>query len=200
MKAARRAFRQRARRLIARGARFIFVDEFGTNLGMTRRYARAVGGARAVGHAPVNADPNVTLVLGLSSRGIVAPMAMPGAQDGRSFETYVASQLAPRLRPGDVVVVDGLGAHRGRAARAAVHRRGAHYLILPPYSPDLSPVEEAGAKLKSAVRAEAPRSLVDLYDALGRAIGTVTRADARGWFRHRATYLFGRTIRTGPPL
>lgn len=195
---ARRAFRRRAQRY--RGRRFIFIDEFGTHLGLTRRYARARCGRRAVGAAPGNTDPNVTLTIGLSRRGIVAPDAFEGGTDGEKFVDYVRHTLGPRLRRGDVVVVDRLGAHRALAARAAVEARGATYAMLPPYSPDLTPVEEAGAKIKERVRGANPRTLDLLYEALRQAIAAVTPRDARGWFAHRAKYLSARTKRVGATL
>jgi hypothetical protein len=101
----------------------IFIDEFGTHLGMTRRYARAPKGHRAWGKAPCNTDPNITLVMGLGLRGLVAPLAFEGAMDGIAFTTYVREGLAPHLQPGDVVVVDGLGAHRARGVREALRAR-----------------------------------------------------------------------------
>lgn len=195
---ARRSFRRWARR--CRGRRFIFVDEFGTHLGLTRRYARVRRGRRAVGDVPDNSDPNVTLTVGLSDRGIVAPTAFEGGTNGERFEDYVRFTLGPRLRRGDVVVVDRLGAHRSAAVRAAVEARGATYRMLPPYSPDLTPVEEAGSKIKEHVRGANPRTLRALYGALRKALAAVTPKDARGWFNHRAAYLSPRTRSVGPPL
>jgi transposase len=164
--------------------RLIFFDEFGTNLGMTRRYGYAPKGARAYGKAPNFTDPNITLVLGLGLRGIVAPLAFEGAMDGHLFEQYVRLVVAPELQPGDIVMFDGLPAHRVRGAREAVEARGAEYRPLPPYSPELSPVEECGSKIKQAVRAEAPRTVDAVYDAMGRVLHRVTPQDARGWFDH----------------
>ena len=195
---ARRNFRRRARRRRAR--RHLFLDEFGTHLGLTRRYARARRGRRAVGKVPDNPDPNLTLVLGLTRGGIVAPFAFEGSMDGEKFEAYVRGQVVPRLRRGDVVVVDRLSAHRVAAARAAVEARGATYEMLPPYSPDLTPVEEAGAKIKAHLRGANPRTVDALYAAMHDAIGAVTRRDARGWFADRAGYLAERTKRVGPVL
>lgn len=195
---ARRAFRRRARR--ARRRRFLFVDEFGVNLGMTRRYGRARRGQRAVGKAPVNADPTVTLTMALGPRTVVAPVAFRGATTKPRFLRYLRRHLGPRLRAGDVVVLDRLGAHRSAEARAIVEARGASLWLLPPYSPDLTPVEEAGAKVKAYVRGREPRELEDLYDALDDAIGTVTPKDARGWFNDRARYLADCPKRDGPPL
>jgi transposase len=164
--------------------RLIFFDEFGTNLGMTRRYGYAPEGERAYGKAPNCTDPNITLVLGLGLRGIVAPLAFEGAMNGDIFEQYVREQAAPLLQPGDIVVWDGLSSHHVKGAREAVEARGATCLPLPPYSPELSPVEECGSKIKQAIRAEEPRTVEAVYDAMGRAIGRVTPQDARGWFDH----------------
>lgn len=162
--------------------KFVFVDEFGANLGMTRRYARALRGKRAVGAVPANPDPNITLVMGLRHDGIVAPFAFEGAMNGDTFTAYAETQLAPHLQPGDIVFVDGLGSHRSRAARAAIEARGAELRILPPYSPDLTPVEKSGSKVKEIVRGMDPRTVAAVIDAMGDGIGAVTAADARAWF------------------
>lgn len=151
---------------------------------MTRRYGYAPAGERAYGKVPNCTDPNLTLVLGLGLRGIVAPLAFEGAMNGAIFEQYVREQVAPLLQPDDVVVWDGLGSHRVKGARDAVEARGAECRPLPPYSPQLSPVEECGSKLKEALRAEEPRTRQAVYEAMGRAIGRVTPQDARGWFDH----------------
>jgi transposase len=151
---------------------------------MTRRYGYAPQGERAYGKAPENTDPNITLVLGLRLLGIVTPFAFEGAMDGNTFEQYVRDQVAPLLVPGDVVVWDGLGAHRVKGAREAIEARGAELRPLPPYSPEMSPAEECGSKIKQAIRSEAPRTVQAVYDAMGRAIGEVTQQDARGWFDH----------------
>lgn len=162
----------------------IFVDEFGTNLAMTRRYARAPLGVRAHGAVPGNPDPNITLTLGLRLDGFVAPFAFEGATDGVAFRAYVEHQLAPQLTPGDVVIVDNLGAHHVGGIELVLETVGAKLLFLPPYSPDLSPVENGGSKVKALMRAEAPRTIAAVYEAMGHAIGKVTPSDARGWFDH----------------
>jgi transposase len=195
---ARRAFRRRAQR--RRGRRHIFIDEFGAHLGLTRRYARAPRGRRAVGKVPANPDPNVTLTMGLSRGGPIAPFAFEGSTDGAAYEAYVRGQLVPRLRRGDVVIADRLSAHRSRGARDAIEARGATYDLLPPYSPDLTPVEEAGGKVKDHLRAADPRDVPALYAAMGQGVAAITRRDARGYFAHRASYLSGSTKPTGPPL
>lgn len=182
MQQGRVTFRRWAKKTGAR--RLIFFDEFGAHLGMTRRYARATRGQRAYAKAPGKTDPNITLVLGLGLQGVVAPLAFEGAMNGEIFTQYMRECVAPLLTPNDVVVVDGLGAHRTRGAREAVQARGARYRILPPYSPDLSPVENCGSKIKEALRAAAARTVQGVYDAMGQVIGRVTSHDAEGWFQH----------------
>lgn len=175
---------------------------------MVRRYGRARRGRRAHGRAPCNTDPQITLIVGLNLGGFVEPMAFEGAMNGAIFEAYIRDRIAPRVQPGDVIVVDGLGAHRALGARAAVEERGAKFWILPPYSPDLSPVEGCGSKVKEIIRSAAPRSVPQVYQAMGRAIGRVTERDAKGWFQH-AGYIrpprrphpsrAGRTRKMAPP-
>jgi transposase len=175
---------------------------------MVRRYGRARRGRRAHGRAPCNTDPQITLIVGLNLGGFVEPMAFEGAMNGAIFEAYIRDRIAPRVQPGDVIVVDGLGAHRALGARAAVEERGAKFWILPPYSPDLSPVEACGSKVKEFIRSAAPRSVPQVYQAMGRAIGRVTERDAKGWFQH-AGYIrpprrphpsrAGRTRKMAPP-
>lgn len=161
----------------------VFVDEFGTNLGMTRTYARARRGERAHGAVPCNTDPNITLTLGLRLRGFVAPFAFEGGTNGETFLCYVERQLIPELRPGDVAIIDNLPAHRVAGVRDALAAVGARLMFLPPYSPDLSPVESCGAKVKEAIRGEAPRTTAAVYEAMGLALRSVTSKDAHGWFK-----------------
>jgi transposase len=162
----------------------IFLDEFGFNQSMTRAFARAPRGIRAYSDVPFNPGQNVTLTMGLSLRGFVAPYAAPGGTDGHFFLQYVKRVLVPELRPGNVVLCDNLPAHKVVGVREAIEAAGATMLLLPPYSPDLSPVENCGSKVKGVVRGEAPRTLRAIYAAMGRALGKVTAKDARGWFAH----------------
>jgi transposase len=161
----------------------VFVDEFGTNLGMTRDHARAPRGERAAGAVPFNPDPNITLTVGLRLDGFVAPFAFEGATNGEAFRFYATHQLVPELRAGDVVVVDNLSAHKVAGVREALKSAGAQLMYLPPYSPDFSPVEGCGSKLKEEIRAEAPRTPAAVYRAMGYALGAVTSQDAHGWFQ-----------------
>lgn len=174
--------------------KLLFVDEFGTNLGMSRRYGWALSGERVHGAVPTNPDPNVTLVMGLRMQGLVAPFAFRGAMDGQIFRHYVETQLAPTLGAGDVVYADQVGAHRVAGVRDAIERRGAEYRLLPPYSPDFSPVEQCGSKVKEALRAAQPRTVDALVGAMGNALHSVTASDARGWFE-RVGYIHPRRRR-----
>jgi transposase len=162
----------------------VFVDEFGINLDLTRRYARAPRGARAVGSVPGSTRGNITLVFGLGARKILAPRLLRGAMTGEDFLFYADHVLGPCLHRGDVVVTDRLGAHRSSAVAEAIERRGARIQLLPPYSPDLTPVENCGSKVKTALRKAAARSWDALVDAVAIAIRSVTPDDIYGWLRH----------------
>jgi transposase len=155
---------------------------------MTRLYGYAPRGQRAYGKAPQNTDPNLTLVLGLELQGVVAPVAFEGAINRVRFETYAREFLAPVLRPGDIVLMDRIKAHLNPAVRAAIEAAGAQFHPLPPYSPDFSPVEECGSKIKQALRTAGQRIVVGVLDAMDSALRQVTPKDAEGWFRH-AGYL-----------
>lgn len=161
---------------------------------MTRWYGWAPVGERAYGSAPDNPDPNLTIEFGLGLRGVVAPIVIQGAMNGPTFLAYVQNELCPWLRPGDVVLADGLSAHRAAGVKEAIEAAGARYQPLPPYSPDLSPIEQCGSKVKQAIRAAEPRTVNAAYEATENALGSVTREDARGWFEH-AGYVPPRPIR-----
>jgi len=122
--------------------------------------------------------------MGLRLNGFVAPFAFEGATNGMAFRAYVDTQLVPELKRGDVVIMDNLGAHKVAGVREAVAAVGARIMYLPPYSPDLSPVENCGSKVKAILKGEAPRSASATYRAMGLALGAVTPQDAAGWFGH----------------
>jgi transposase len=162
----------------------VFVDECGTHTSMTRLRARAPRGERAYGKVPRNRGPNTTLVASMGAGGMGPCLAVEGATTKAVFEAYVEQVLAPSLRPGQVVVVDNLGAHKGERVRKLVEGRGCSLLFLPPYSPDFSPIEEAFSKVKALLRKAAARTRGALVEAMGQALGAVTAKDARGWFAH----------------
>lgn len=165
-------------------ARLVFVDESGTNIAMTRRYARAPRGERAVGRVPRNHGPNVTLFAALTPEGMGPALALEGAADGEAFGLYVRQLLVPSLRPGQVVILDQLNVHKSAAIRAAIEEAGCRLLLLPAYSPDFNPIEQIFAKIKTQLRAAAARTVERLVTAIGRALLTVSAADARGCFAH----------------
>jgi transposase len=165
-------------------ADLIFVDETSTHTAMTRPWARAPRGTRAVGRVPRNHGPNVTLLAALTPAGIGPTLAITGAVDGAAFATYAERILAPSWRPGQVVVLDNLSAHKSEAARTAASTAGGRLLFLPPYSPDFNPIELAFAKVKARLRAAAERTPDSLFAATAAAIDTVSAADARGFSAH----------------
>jgi transposase len=160
------------------------VDEAGVNLAMTRLYGRAPRGQRVVGTVPQNSGENITLLGAVDLDGVRAVMTVNGATDADVFRAYVKQVLGPTLVPGDIVVLDNLSAHKAVGVQQALARRGARRLFLPPYSPDLSPMELCVSKLKTALRAAKARTREALDAAVHKAMETVTAVDARNWFRH----------------
>ncbi len=158
------------------------MDECGSNVGLAPLRARAPRGERAEGSAPRNRGKNTTLLASMGLEGMGPCAAVEGATTARVFEAYVAQVLAPVLRPGQVVVVDNLSAHKGERVRELVEARGCSLLFLPAYSPDFSPIEEAFSKLKARLRREKARTKEALLEALGRALDAIDERDARGWF------------------
>jgi transposase len=179
---ARAAWRERVARLDP--SRLVFVDECGTNTGLTPLRARAPKGERAYGKAPRNRGKNTTLLASMTTGGMGPCTAVEGATTARVFEAYVEQVLAPALSPGQVIVLDNLGAHKGQRVRESIERRGCELLFLPAYSPDFSPIEEAFSKLKALLRRAKARTREALIEAVGQALGVLTPEDARGWFDH----------------
>jgi transposase len=153
------------------------------DLAMTRAYARVPRGQRAYGAAPKNWGDNITLAAVLGRRGILALLMLRGGIDGEHFVAYILQFVVPELRPGHVLVLDNLSAHKAAAAREAVEACGAKLVFLPPYSPDLSPLERAWS-VKALLRKAAARSWEALLEAVEQALRAVTSADAAGWFQH----------------
>jgi transposase len=161
------------------------VDESGFHTSMTRLRARAPRGKRAYGKVPRDRGKNQTLIASITLEGGMGEaVSIEGATDAELFETYVEEFLAPTLEAGQVVVLDGLGAHRTERVRELVEGRGADLLFLPSYSPDLNPIEEAFSKIKNIVRKAAARTREALDEVMGEALGAVTLEDAAGWFSH----------------
>jgi len=151
---------------------------------MTRLRARAPRGERAYGRVPRNRGKNTTLIASMGPEGMGPSLAVVGSTTKVVFEAYVEEVLAPSLRPGQVVMMDNLGAHRGERVRELVEARGCELLFLPPYSPDFSPIEEAFSKIKALLRKAEARTRGDLVGAIGRALSAVTPEDSKGFFGH----------------
>jgi len=177
--------------------RFVWVDETGSNLGLTRTHSRAPRGERAFGDVPQRRGPNRTLITALTLDGFGPGLLLDEAIDRTTFDGYIVHRLAPTLQPGQIVVVDNLKVHYSDRARAAIEAQGAHLWYLPPYSPDLNPIEEAFSKVKASLRTAAPRTLAEHSSAIWAALRTITPQDATGWFAH-AGYL-ATPPRTAPP-
>ena len=178
----RQAYRERVSAHAA--DRFVIVDECGSNLNLTPLYGRAPHGQRAVGTVPRNTPPNTTLIASLTTAGMGPAMLLPGATDTAAFVTYLEQVLAPTLWPGQIVVLDNLSAHHSDRVRDLVEDRECLLWFLPPYSPDLSPIEEAFAKLKTLLRRASPRTQEALDAAIADALDQITSADAQGFFAH----------------
>jgi transposase len=165
-------------------AALIFLDETSTHTAMTRRRARAPRGQRAIGHVPRNHGPNLTLLAALTPRGIGPALTIQGSVTGNAFTAYAQRVLAPSLRPGQIVVLDNLSAHKQAAARLAVEAAGARLLFLPADSPDFTPIELAFAKIKAQLRTAAQRTPEGLLAATAAAIEAIAPADAQGFYAH----------------
>jgi transposase len=162
----------------------LFIDEAGSHQAMTRLYARAPRGQRALAIRPVNRGVHITMLGALGLAGLVATMTIEGFTDGAVFLAFVQQVLVPELRPGHVVVLDNLKAHKVAGIAEAITTTGARLLYLPPYSPDLSPIEECWSKVKTVLRAKAARTRESLEEAIAEAFEAVTVSDAQGWFTH----------------
>jgi transposase len=165
-------------------SRLKFLDESGSNLALTRLYARAAPGERVAEGVPQNHGENVTMLAAISLGGVQAPMTVNGAVDGVVFLTYVREVLSPTLSEGDIVVMDNLKAHKVAGVREAIEARGARLQYLPPYSPDLNPIEKCWSKVKTYLRKVKARTREALEAALKEALLQVTAADALAWFTH----------------
>jgi transposase len=181
--AARAAWRAELARIDPR--RFVFLDETGIDTRLTRTYARAARGRRATDKVPWSRWERLTVIGALGLDGVVAAMSVAAATGTAVFLAFIEQVLVPALeeRPDAVVVMDNLAAHKVEAVREALDRAGLSHRYLPPYSPDLNPIEQAWSKLKTRLRAEGARSREALEQALGPALAAITAQDASGWFR-----------------
>ncbi|MGZ5055405.1 MAG: IS630 family transposase [Methylobacter sp.] len=150
-------------------SKLVFLDETSASTDMIRRYGRALGGSRCKDATPAGHWQTLTFIAGLRADQLTAPWCLNQAMNGDAFKEYCRSQLGPTLRPGDIVICDNLPAHKVADVRALIEVRGATLKYLPPYSPDLNPIEQVFAKLKALLRKAAERT----YDKLWQAIGQI---------------------------
>jgi transposase len=152
----------------------VFVDETGASTKMTRLYGRCPRGERLVAPVPWGHWNTTTFVGALRHDGLVAPCAFDGPMNGKKFRAWVEQFLVPELRKGDIVILDNLSSHKVEGVRTAIERAGAHLLHLPPYSPDLNPIEQWFAKLKALLRKAAARTFDTLINAIASALEAFT--------------------------
>ena len=164
--------------------RLVFIDETWAKTNMTRTHGRCARGRRLVDKVPHGHWKTMTFLAALRWDRIDAPFVLDGPINGEWFLAYVEQVLVPTLRPGDVVVMDNLGSHRGKAVRQAIRKAKAHLIFLPPYSPDLNPIEQVFAKLKAMLRKAAARSLEALWTTVGSLLERFSSAECRRYFRH----------------
>lgn len=165
--------------------RLVFLDETGSNIAMARRYGRARRGRPVYGAVPHRRGKNLTVVGAISAMGgLLAHRALDGAMTGAAFLAFVTEALLPVLRPGQVVVMDNLSAHKTKAVRAAFAAAGVGVLYLPRYAPEFNPIELCWARVKARLRSEAARTREALRIAVADALALVRTEDVRRWVRH----------------
>jgi transposase len=164
--------------------RLIFLDETWFTTSMARLFGYAPRGHRLLDRVPHGHWKTTTFVGGLTARGFIAPMVLDGALNAAAFTAYVEQVLAPETRPGDLLILDNLSSHKTAGVRAALARCRIGVLYLPPYSPDLNPIEQAFSKLKRLVRSAAERTVEGLWASIGRLLDRFTPPECRNYLRH----------------
>jgi transposase len=164
--------------------KLVFVDETGTNTKMVRAYGRCPRGQRLIGRQPFGHWKTTPFTAGLRCDGITAPWVLDGAMNREAFLVYIDKVLGPTPKPGDIVVMDNLPAHKGEVVRSRIETTGAKLLLLPPYSPDLNPIELAFSKLKTLLRKAAERTMGALWDRIGQVLQAFTPQECANYFRH----------------
>ena len=164
--------------------RLVFVDQSHAHTRMTRPYGRAPRGARVVDAVPQRHWESTTMLAALRHDGRTATMVDEGGTDVTAMQTFIDWQLAPLLRPGDIVVLDNLATHKSAAVVTAIEACGAQLRWLPPYSPDLNPIEKMWSKIKAFLKKAAARTKDALIDAIAQPLKSVTPEDVDHWFAH----------------
>jgi transposase len=163
-------------------SRLIFIDETGASTKMARLRGRALKGERCRAPVPFGHWKTTTFTAGLRLTGFAAPFVLDGPMDGAAFLAYVSQVLVPELTPGDIVIMDNLSAHKVEGVRERIETAGAQLVCLPPYSPDLNPIEKAFSKVKAILRKAAARTLEDLWAAIAKALDAFTSSECRNYF------------------
>lgn len=162
----------------------MFIDETGTALNMILPYGRALKGERAVGTRPVSKGQRISVIGAMSSKGLEACMTFEGTLNGEVFLSYLRDVLCPVLRKGHIVITDNAKAHKVAGVKEIIEGRGAELIYLPPYSPDLSPIELCWGKIKHFLKKAQSRTKEALNEAISEALNRITRNDSEGWFGH----------------
>lgn len=179
--ARRRARWQRLRHRL-NPERLVFIDETWAKTNMTRSHGRCARGERLIARVPHGHWQTMTFLAALRCDRITAPCVFDGPINGRSFLAYTEQLLVPTLQPGDIVIMDNLGSHKGLAVRQAIAKAGARLLFLPPYSPDLNPIEQLFAKLKTLLRKAAERNLEATWKRIGELLDCFTAQECSAYF------------------
>ena len=162
--------------------RLVFIDETWAKTNMTRTHGRCARGQRLVDKVPHGHWKTLTFLAALRCDAITAPFVLDGPINGEWFLAYVEQVLAPALRPGDIVIIDNLGSHKGKAVRRAIRAVGAKLFFLPPYSPDLNPIEQLFAKLKILLRKAAERTVEATWKRIGTLVDCFTPQECANYF------------------
>jgi transposase len=162
----------------------VFLDETGAATDMVPRYGRSPGGSRCEGTAPGGHWRSATFIAGLRMDAMTAPWVLDRPMTGRAFKTYLKTQLAPTLKPGDIVICDNLASHKVPGVREIIEEKGASLLYLPPYSPDLNPIEQAFAKLKTLLRKAMARSYEQLWKTIGKLLDLFAKQECQNYFQN----------------
>jgi transposase len=164
--------------------KLVFIDETGTSTNMARRYGRAKRGKRVIGRTPWGHWKTVTFVGALRQDSFTAPFVIDKPMNGPIFLEYIRQCLAPTLAPGDIVVMDNLPAHKPQEIREAIKKAGAELSYLPPYSPDLNPIENSFATIKAYLRKHKERTIPALYDRIGKAVDRISPTECSNYFQN----------------
>jgi transposase len=165
-------------------ARLVFIDETGASTKMARLYGRSKRGRRVIGRVPWGHWKTVTCVAGLRQDAVTAPFVIDRPMNGAIFIEYLRQCLVPTLTPGDIVIMDNLPAHKVGDVREIIEAASAELRYLPPYSPDLNPIEQSFSKFKAHLRKAKERTVPALYDRIGNTLDLFTKAECRNYFKN----------------